>query len=135
MSYKNPIFSSDPEAPAKIAAEIAAIERNIAVWKVINGIVRKYGGKDEVAGAAAIVAAYPKISGNVAAALFKPDFCGRVGIPGYKFSNANGNKRRLKLRLKELEARALQDFVECVESDADAKVAAVVDEFNSGVSP
>jgi hypothetical protein len=42
-------------------------------------------------------------------ALFKPDFCGRVGFASYQLSNNNANMRRIKERIAILETATKQE--------------------------
>ena len=53
--------------------------------------------------AAAVAAGY---SEKVAAGLFEPDFCGRLGFPSYELTNNGANIRRIKGRIDELRAAA-----------------------------
>jgi hypothetical protein len=90
------ISSDDPEAPDKIRERIAELEANQQRMVAANKLVRK---KDRV-GLAAM-----GFSPKVIDGLLSPDQLGRYGFPGYMLTNNNGNIRRLKERLIELERR------------------------------
>lgn len=92
------ISSDDPEAVAKLRAELADIEAAQEKMKAANRAIRK----NDRAALAGLGFTPEQIEG-----LFKPDFCGRVGFPAYALSNNSANARRIEKRIKELER--LQD--------------------------
>ena len=93
------ISSDDPEAIRKIEERISGLEAKQQLWREINKCIRR---KDD---AGLIALGVPEA--NVKA-LHEPDFCGRIGIPDYKFSNNSSNIRRLKQRLAVLKHRDAQ---------------------------
>lgn len=96
------IFSDDENATealkAKIEKERAVVER----MKAANKIVRKFKG-DIPGGIAALEAI--NFTATQAAELFKPDFAGRVGFPGYALTNLGANIRRMEARIVEIDRR------------------------------
>jgi hypothetical protein len=90
------ISSDDPDAADKIRERIAELEAKQQRMIAANKLVRK---EDRV-GLAAMGFTPTVIDG-----LLSPDFAGRYGFPGYMLTNNNGNIRRLRERLVELERR------------------------------
>jgi hypothetical protein len=90
----NAISSDDPEAIVKLRAKIERAEKKQADMKAINHLVRK---KDRD-GLAAL-----GLDVSQVAAVFTPDFAGRVGFPSYALTNNNANIRRMKVRIGQLE--------------------------------
>lgn len=98
------ISSDDPDAIAKLEAELAkergAQERD----KRINSILRQYAKKGTEAQVARLV--YLAIPEKLARALVTPDDFGRIGVPDYAIKNRGANIRRIEKRIAELRARA-----------------------------
>jgi hypothetical protein len=94
------ISSDDPEAIRKLRAELADLEALQERQKAANKAVRS---KDPRAALAA-----QGVKPEYIEALLTPDFAGRIGFPSYVFSNRNGNMRRIRQRIKDLERRAAQ---------------------------
>lgn len=91
------IFSDDPEAIAKIEERVKKLEEQREKFKDVNKLVRK-GDRE---GLRAI-----GLKDSTIEDLFKPDFAGRVGIPGYNLTNRGAEIRRLKERLEQLKKQA-----------------------------
>jgi hypothetical protein len=94
------ISSDDPDAIAKLRAELAPLEARQAMMKAANGIIRRHKGE----------AAIPHLiqqglPASVAAKLIEPDFCGRLGFADYQLTNNSANMRRIRQRIAALEAR------------------------------
>lgn len=92
------ISSDDPDAIAKLRAELVNIEAAQDKMKAANRAIRR----NDRAALAELGFTAEQIEG-----LFKPDFCGRVGFASYALSNNSANARRIEKRIKELER--LQD--------------------------
>ena len=90
------IFSDDPDAIAKLRAEIAELKEGQELTKAINKAVR---ARDKTKLAAL------GVSARHIEQLFTPDFAGRLGIPSFHLTNNAANIRRLEARLKALETR------------------------------
>jgi len=110
------ISSDDPEAVTKLKSKIAVLETGQEFMKAANALVRKIlkAGVDSDKGKGltadlvkAWADAYPNNTDaeSNALALLKPDWCNRTGFASYSLTNNNANIRRLKLRLKGLEAK------------------------------
>lgn len=91
------ISSDDPEAVAKLRAELdaakAAHERMVAANKLVR--------RGDRAGLAALGFSEEQIHG-----LFNPRFGGRPGFPAYMLSNSSANMRRIEQRIEDLGRRA-----------------------------
>lgn len=98
------ISSDDPEAVTKLREQLAGVEASQVQMKAANAVLRKH--KSEPARLAALQAL--GFTEDQAREAIKPDFCGRIGFPGYALSNNNANARRIRARIKELEARAVR---------------------------
>lgn len=100
------ISSDDPDAIAKLQKQLAKCEAFQAKAKEYNRLVR--AGRKLHGGDGAKVAEYLRSKGvddTTAAALAKPDFCGRWGVPDYALTNNNANMRRIRQRIATLEAQ------------------------------
>lgn len=95
------ISSDDPEAVTKLQAKIDAAEKRQAMMKATNKIVRSKATDDKKIQrlCAALNSQHARV-----APLLEPDFCGRVGFPGYELTNNNANIRRMKQRIKTLKS-------------------------------
>lgn len=93
------IKSHDPDALDKLRAKLAKREADQARMKAANKIVKskKLTNEEKLE--------QLKPFGCSAPALLEPDFCGRIGFPGYMLSNNNANIKRIKGRIAELEQR------------------------------
>lgn len=99
------ISADDPDAPEKLRAKLANLEKTQATMKAANRIVQSKPKNERTDAKMAELEAMGFSAGR-AAQLFEPDFCGRVGFAGYELTNNNANIRRLRERLTELEASA-----------------------------
>src|SRR5690606_6216651 len=95
------ISSDDPDAIAKLRAELTNIEASQARMKAANKAIRS--GKTPDKQIPALVAL--GFSEADAQQIIAPDFAGRVGFPAYALSNNNANGSRIKKRIQELEER------------------------------
>lgn len=102
------ISSDDPDAVAKLRAELAQCEAAQERMKAANKAIRS--GKTPDKQIPALVAL--GFSEAEAQSLIKGDFCGRVGFASYQLSNNNANMTRIKKRIAELEARRSRETVE-----------------------
>jgi hypothetical protein len=105
---KTPISGSDSDAVNKIEARIKKLQAKQEHMKKVNKIIRSKKKSH-----AEKVKELQDMGYSEAAAekLFKPDFAGRTGVPGYMLKNNNANIRRLKKRaqtLKEVKAQPSQ---------------------------
>lgn len=102
------ISSDDPEAIAKLRAELEGVEQSQERMKAANKAIRAHKTPEDQA-AALVALGFTEAQ---AAEAVKPDFCGRVGFPAYALSNNNANGRRIKARIAELEKRSQREDVE-----------------------
>lgn len=116
------ISSDDPEAVAKIKAKIAKLEAMQELMRGANKAIRaayKHGIREDgpAENIATLQSALLKATGKEwneaeTRALLAPDFAGRRGFASYQLTNNNANTRRLKERLKTLEASQDAEHVE-----------------------
>lgn len=98
------IYSTDPDAIAKLRAKIIEAGQNQSHWKAGNKIVKSKKLSPEQKAEQLTAAGHsPDI--------LKPDFAGRIGYPAFELSNNNANIRRMETRLQELE-QSLNEAVE-----------------------
>lgn len=102
LEGRGPIMADDPEAVVKLKAKIAEAENDQERMKQVNAVIRRHRKAGADAQVAALVAL--GFSEGTARKSLEPDFCGRIGIPSYALQNNNANIRRMKERLKSLEA-------------------------------
>lgn len=110
------ISSDDPQAITKLREKLAKITAFRELAKKVNAIIRSAERK----GGAWQDVARPKLialglSEGIANDYMKPDFAGRLGIPGYKLQLENANGKRIEARIKVLEAEAARAPAEEVE--------------------
>lgn len=84
------IFSDDENAIAEIEARIAKRETERERNNAINKIIRKKPKNEQTQEKVEQLKALG-LSEGAALELFKPDFCGRIGIPSYVNQNLGGN--------------------------------------------
>jgi len=96
---KGGISSDDPDAIPKLTAQLEQIEAAQAMMKAANKALRK--GDDDALRALGMT---PEQIED----LKRPDFAGRTGFPNYALTNNNANARRIRQRIKTLEAQAQQ---------------------------
>lgn len=94
----NAIASSDPQAVELLVKRIAELEARQQRMREVNKLVRKH----DTAGLLALGYSQAETDG-----FFKPDFCERLGFPDYELTNNNGNIRRLKQRLANVQAESV----------------------------
>jgi Domain of unknown function (DUF3560)/Large polyvalent protein associated domain 29 len=102
--FNHAIRSDDPEAIAKLKAQITELEELQESMKAANKIVKSKKLTIEQK------TEQLKASGH-SSSILRADFCGRVGYAGYQLTNNNANIRRLKERLTDLE-KSLQAAAE-----------------------
>jgi hypothetical protein len=95
------IFSDDDDATEQLQAKIDKAERLQAAMKAANSIVRKKPKNEATPDKITALVALGFSEGQVSE-LFTPDFCGRVGFPGYALTNNNANIRRMKERIEHI---------------------------------
>ena len=98
------ISSDDPDAIAKLEAELAKERSAQALAKSINATIRKHL-KDGPSAVAAALSAIG-VGSKLAAAAVQPDDFGRLGVPAYVLTNRGANIRRLEKRIAEMRAKA-----------------------------
>lgn len=101
------ISSDDPNAPDRIKAQIASLERERDDMKQANGIVKRAArkGGDWKPGAIAKLQA-AGFGLYTSTKLCEPDFAGRIGFADYELTNIGANIRRLRGRLQGIENNA-----------------------------
>lgn len=97
------ISSDDPNAPERLRERIAALERKQETMRSANKIIHS---KPKNESTPEKIAALEAMGLPNPSRLFDPDFCGRIGFPDYALQNNNGNIRRLRERLAQVEASA-----------------------------
>ena len=134
------ISSDDPDAIEKLREKLAAMEAEQALMVAANKIIKKFFRNRDLSDAeklkADMEATLPSLtdlglSGPQALQLFAPDFCGRRGYPDYKLTNNNGNMRRVRQRIAELERR--QQLRETLASESEAGAAILKTEEIEGL--
>jgi hypothetical protein len=101
------ISSDDPNAPERIKAHIAALEKERDDMKEANAIVKRAarkGGDWKPGAIAKLLAA--GFGSYTSAKLCEPDFAGRIGFADYELTNVGANIRRLRGRLQGIENNA-----------------------------
>ena len=93
------VSSDDPEAVAKLRAKLASLEKGRERMRAANAAIRKGGD---------VVARLGALGFNEARAksLLEKDPMGRIGFPAYALQNTSSEERRVKERIRQLEARA-----------------------------
>jgi hypothetical protein len=89
------ISSDDPDAIGKLREKLSKLEALQAKMKAGNKAIR---AKDDDALRAL------GFDESQIAKLKTPDFCGRIGFPDYALTNNNGNMRRIRERIAQLES-------------------------------
>ncbi|MDW9232882.1 hypothetical protein C7S15_8963 (plasmid) [Burkholderia cepacia] len=100
---KGGVSSDDPDAVAKLRAQLVALEERHDQMKRTNALVRR----DDPAGLARM-----GYKPDTIEKLFTPDFAGRVGFAAYEISNSSANIRRIRDRIAQLEKIAARSSVE-----------------------
>ena len=104
------ISSDDPDAIAKLRAELDAATVSQERMKAANKAIRANAKKGPDAQVSALVAL--GFSEAAAREAITPDFCNRVGFPAYALSNNSANMRRIEQRIAALEATRKRSTVE-----------------------
>lgn len=91
------IFTDDPGAADKLEERIAQLEKRQELMKAANKLIKK----NDRAGLASL--GFPEGRINQ---LFTPDYVGRLGFASFEITNNGANIRRLKERLKFIQAHA-----------------------------
>jgi len=99
----NAIFSDDPNALEKLKAKLEELTASQETMKYVNKVIKKH--KTPEAQVKALMEEFEMSIGK-AIKLTTPDFCGRIGYPGYALTNNNANMRRIKERIASLEKLA-----------------------------
>jgi hypothetical protein len=105
---KGGISSDDPEAIAKLTAQVETLEGLQERMKAANKLVKK----SDRAGLLEMGFAPERVE-----LLFQPDFTGSLGFPAYAVTNNGANIRRIKERIAQLEAAAKRTPIETVTGD------------------
>lgn len=95
-----PIYASDNDALEKLEAKIVTAEAEQERMKLVNLTIRKNAKAGVTAQIVALMhLGYPTA---VAKELLKPDFCQRVGFPGFELTNNNARIRAMKARVTQI---------------------------------
>lgn len=97
------VYSDDPEAIEKLKEKADELEAKLDRWREWNKLIRK-NDREGLAALGLSQAAIDK--------LFVPDCMGIIGFPKYVFANGRANVRRMRERIKDLEARGKQETTE-----------------------
>ncbi|HEV3256590.1 MAG TPA: hypothetical protein VG013_06915 [Gemmataceae bacterium] len=104
-----PIMAGDANAADRLREKVAQAEELQARMKATNTAIRQHA-KPEAQVAALVALGHPEAR---ARELLRPDFCGRIGFPGYALQNNNANIRRMNERLAGIEnAQATPETVQ-----------------------
>lgn len=112
------VSSDDPDAVAKLSAQVTALETMQTRMRAANAAIRRHkkaGAQSQVA--ALVAMGYAE---DVAVKLLQPDFCGRIGYPDYAMTNNNANIKRIKARIAALSVVAAQADAPSEEIDCGA---------------
>lgn len=102
------ISSDDPDAIEKLQKQLDAAVKTQELMKAANKAIRASKTPDSML--AALLKA--GLSETVAAEIMKPNHFGRLGFESYQLTNNNANIRRIKNRIKQLQATASRETVE-----------------------
>jgi hypothetical protein len=125
------ISSDDPEAIAKLRVKLAEMEAESATWKAVNAAHRRFLKDPASLDGSELSESWKSHVRN-----YKPQYSWEPHpIPPYRFQNLNGNMRRVRERIADLEAKATtqaSDAIQgqgwCVEEDSiDNRVRIVFD--------
>ena len=107
------ISGFDPDAVKKLEEKLEKLETLQEKMKAANRAIRL---KDVEKGNKKLMEL--GFSESTITKLRTPDFCGRVGFPGYELTNNNANIRRIKERIEEL--KKLQTIEENTETESNS---------------
>ena len=115
MEANTSISSDDPDALIKLTEKLTGMEECQEYMKRINAIVRKVTKLPQESQIAEFckLAEVPEFE---AISFLTPDYCGRVGFPGYATANNNANMKRVRERIEEIKKQH-QAIAEKGESD------------------
>ncbi|PZV02942.1 MAG: conjugal transfer protein TraC [Leptolyngbya sp.] len=106
MEANTAISSDDPDALEKLQTKLENLIEAQELMKRLNKLVKKIVKLDKsMEEKAEQLAAEGEISAKSAYILLTPDSCRRIGFPSYKLTNNNANIRRVKERIKTIEAQ------------------------------
>ena len=114
------ISSDNPDAIALLRSKLDGLEARREQIKKANKAIKRKGATPET------VATELDVATHITVTWFKPDFAGRIGFPSYVLSNLGGNIRRIKERIKVLEATAGDETTE--ETIGDVRIVDNVEE-------
>jgi hypothetical protein len=115
------ISSDDPDAVAKLRAKLVSLGQARDKMRAANAAIRK--GGDVVARLVALGFSEPR-----AKQLLEKDPMGRIGFPAYAMQNTSSEERRIKERIRQLEAcatapaRAAETIGDATISEGDNRV-------------
>jgi len=97
------ISSDNPDAIELLREKLARLEKNQEIMKECNKIVKskKMADPDKIIQLMAL-----GLKEDTANQILKPDYCGRIGVPGFKLTNNNANIRTVRQRIEHLEKLA-----------------------------
>lgn len=98
------ISSDDPEAVAKLEAELTAAREAQASYKAINDAIRRNAKAGPDAQVAALMAI--GVAEATARKALVGDSLGNIGVASYKLTNNAANIRRIEKRIADLRAKA-----------------------------
>lgn len=96
-----PIMAGDADAVERLEQKIRKAEQLQDVYKTVNKLVRQKP-RNEPTTEKIVALMEIGFSRESADEIFRPDFCGRIGIPGYRLTNNNANIRRMRQRLEQI---------------------------------
>lgn len=97
------ISSDNPDAVKLLEEKLEGLQATQELYKGINKIMKMKKLNDVEKSDKLMALGMNQKTANL---LVLPDQFGRVGIPSYKLTNNNGNMKRIKDRIKQLEKRA-----------------------------
>ena len=101
------ISSDDPAAVKKLKEKLELLEKSQEMMKRGNAIIRKHQKAGYDTQRQALIDA--GFNEKTATEMLTPDFCGRVGFPGYALTNNNSEIKRVKDRLAILEKQSARE--------------------------
>lgn len=107
------ISSDDPEAIRLLKEKLEKLQKFQDHAKIVNKIVRKKVSEDEKVK----LLIESGLKKETARKCLLPDSFGNIGIPAYKLTNNNGNMKRIKDRIAQLERESKEVTTETVIGD------------------
>lgn len=102
------IFSDDPAAVEKLEDKLTRLEKRQEIMKAANKLIKK----NDRAGLIELGFTEKRIE-----QLFTPDWCGRIGFADYEITNNGANIRRIRERIKVIQAHAADENTESTIND------------------